>query len=84
MDRIRPGGIYKVGGVLVNAEGEKVENDVALPPSDDLPADFPSRDALIGAGFDSLAKVRAASDGDLDKVPGIGPATLKEIRSAQG
>ena len=38
--------------------------------------------ALRGAGFDSVAKIGAATDEALRAVNGIGPAALKEIRQA--
>jgi len=50
--------------------------------SSDLPQDFPSRDALIAGGYDSLAKVKAASDDELHAVKGIGNASLEKIRAA--
>lgn len=37
--------------------------------------------ALINAGYDTKDKLREASDDELLKIPGIGVATLKEIRS---
>ncbi|MFW6084876.1 MAG: hypothetical protein ACODAA_06655 [Gemmatimonadota bacterium] len=47
------------------------------PEGGTLPEDFPSRDELVEAGLDTLAKVRAADD--LTVVNGIGPARAKEI-----
>lgn len=48
----------------------------------DLPEDFPAREALIGGGFDSLAKVNAASDDELLEIEGVGAATVEKIRAA--
>lgn len=50
--------------------------------TDAVPDGFPGRDALAAGGFTTLSAIRAAKDSDLDKVTGIGPATLKEIRAA--
>lgn len=47
-----------------------------------LPSDFPSFQVLNNAGYTSLAAVVAAPDEDLLKLPGIGKATLAEIRKA--
>jgi hypothetical protein len=47
-------------------------------------AGFPGADALVAGGFDSREKIRAASDEDLLALEGIGEATLKKIREAQG
>ncbi len=54
------------------------------PETDELDGLFDDRlaKALRGGGFDSVAKVAAASDEELRKVNGIGPAALKEIRQA--
>jgi len=35
---------------------------------------------LVAAGFDSPAKVKAATDKELEGIPGIGKATVKRIR----
>jgi len=47
---------------------------------DDLPADFPEREALTNAGYGALLLVSKASDDELRAVKGIGKATLKAIR----
>jgi len=44
---------------------------------DTLPAEFPGREALIAAGFDSLAKVQAVAD--FDEIPGVGQITEERI-----
>ena len=36
--------------------------------------------ALVEAGFDNPAKIRAASDKDLEKVKGVGKAKVGKIR----
>lgn len=51
---------------------------------DALPDEFPAREALVGGGYNTLADVRAASDEELDGLPGVGPATIREIRDAIG
>jgi hypothetical protein len=45
-----------------------------------LPADVVGK--LAQAGLTPVAMVRAASDGDLRRVPGIGRATARKIREA--
>jgi hypothetical protein len=52
--------------------------------STELPEDFPARELLIAAGYDTLDLVKNASDEDLDAIDGIGPATVEKIREAQG
>lgn len=47
-----------------------------------LAEDFPAREALVGGGFDTPEKVKAASDDDLLALDGVGPATLTKIREA--
>ena len=42
-----------------------------------LPDDFPGREALVAAGFDSLAKVEAVAD--FDEIPGVGQITEERI-----
>ncbi|HEY0003727.1 MAG TPA: hypothetical protein VGB17_02865 [Pyrinomonadaceae bacterium] len=44
--------------------------------------DFPNKEQLEGAGFDSIEKIRGASDDELDAVEGIGPASIEKIRAA--
>ena len=39
---------------------------------------------LVAAGFSSVAAVRAASDAQILRVHGIGPATLRRLRSCCG
>jgi hypothetical protein len=41
-------------------------------------------DSLIKAGFGSIEALAAASDRELEAVPGIGRATVKRIRAAMG
>lgn len=53
--------------------------NVAEP--DDLPADFPHREALTQAGYGALLLVRMASDDELLAIEGIGKAKLKDIRA---
>ena len=51
-------------------------NDGATP----LPEDFPAREALMGAGLDTLEKV--AAEADLTRINGIGQATAGQIAEA--
>ena len=37
-------------------------------------------EALVAAGFDTPRKIKAANNGDLMKVPGIGQATVNALR----
>ena len=37
--------------------------------------------ALAAAGLDTPAKVKAAGDKDLEKIPGVGKATREKIRA---
>lgn len=53
-----------------------------LPP--EFNEDFPSFKVLSAAGIDSLEKVRAATDAELIALDGIGEASVKKIREAQG
>ena len=52
------------------------------PEGNSLPTDFPAREQLTSAGFDTVGAVAAAADEDLLEVDGIGPARLKDIRDA--
>lgn len=56
----------------------------AVPPPAPAPADLPlsdaQRQALAAAGYDSRAKLAAASDEQLKAVPGIGDASIGKIR----
>ena len=36
--------------------------------------------ALVEAGYETLDQLESASDGELEAVPGIGPAIVKRIR----
>jgi DNA uptake protein ComE-like DNA-binding protein len=51
---------------------------------DALPKDFPAYDSLTGGGYKTKTAVRTASDEELDGLPNIGPATVREIRDALG
>ena len=37
-------------------------------------------EALVGAGFTTPKKIKAANNGDLMKVPGVGQATVNALR----
>ena len=50
----------------------------------DLPEDFPVRDLLIEHGFDSVEKIKAASNEQLLEIDGVGPKRLTEIRAEIG
>ena len=47
-----------------------------------LPDGFPERERLIAAGYDSLAKIKAASDDELLDIKYIGPKSLEAIRGS--
>lgn len=93
---IRPGGVYKVGDEYQDANGKKVaaptkaevakvqDEPVSTGGDDSLPEDFPGREELTAGGLTTLSAVRAASDEDLTALDGIGVATVKKIRGAQG
>lgn len=49
-----------------------------------LADDFPWRGLLVDGGFESLEKVKAASDDELLAIEDLGPARLKEVRKAHG
>ena len=57
---------------------------VAQADGDALPDDFPARALLVAGGFDTLAKVREATDEQLVALDNVGEATLAKIRAAQG
>lgn len=46
----------------------------------ELPGGFPARMQLIKAGYDTVEKVSAASDDELENLEGVGDATVKKIR----
>ncbi len=83
-----------VAGTIEEAEGEgqgaqlssRTIDGERLPAAstDPLPLGFPSRGDLIAAGFDTLSKVRAATDEQLEALPHIGRARVAEIRRALG
>jgi hypothetical protein len=50
-----------------------------VPVEKALPDDFPGREELVAAGYDTLSKVRKASEEDLAAIKGIGKATLTKI-----
>lgn len=78
-DTTRPGGRYRVNGVLVDAEGAPLAADHTPDEQTDDPlADFP---ALTAAGFSTVEDVRAASDEQLLAIDGVGAATLKKLRA---
>lgn len=70
----RPGEVHDVP--VKHAEILK-EMGKARDPKSTLPKEFPSRDELIRAGYETVEMIEAADD--LKKVPGIGPAGEKEI-----
>lgn len=62
-------------------KGEAEEDTSAAAKRGKLPEDFPHRDALEAAGYDTYAKVRKLG-GDYSEVEGIGEARGKEIDAA--
>lgn len=57
--------------------GKFVEQGYARSPKQTLPKDFPHREKLIEAGFESVEAIENADD--LTKVKGLGDASVKEI-----
>lgn len=49
-----------------------------------LPDDFPEKDRLEDAGYDSIAKIKTASDQDILDIKYIGASKLDDIREAAG
>lgn len=67
------------------AEAERRPAVVTVAASDplaELIGDEKVAGALREAGYGNVAAIRAASDDDLTKLPGIGEATLLKIRTA--
>ncbi|MBI1294120.1 hypothetical protein GC175_04070 [bacterium] len=93
--RLLAGAVMELRGQMANpsltlpASGEgtvggaKVVTQLA-PDTDELDGLFDDRlaKALRGGGFDTVEKIAAATDEELLKVNGVGPAALKEIRQA--
>jgi hypothetical protein len=76
------GGVYRVGDEWQNANGEKVSAPKGGESENANDSEgYPYRDALAGAGFADWNAVSTASDEELDNVPGIGPASVREIRA---
>ena len=64
---------------------EPKESGRERPSIEALPADFPGKRELEADGrFLTPQAVAAASDADLDKVLGLGEATIKKIRAYKG
>ena len=84
------GGRYKVGDMLVDANGKELTGDAAKETQesagtgDSTPPEYPYADVLKAGGFNDWQAVQGASDDDLLDVDGIGPARLKEIREFKG
>ena len=66
----------RVGGASV------IEDDIVELDSSQLPDDFPAREALIGAGLDSVEAVNGATDDEITAINGIGSGKLASIRAA--
>ena len=64
------------------SERVEAENSFQPPVATLLPDDFPARDILTAAGFDSLEAIASATDDELLAVKGIGKATVRQIREA--
>lgn len=92
MATTQPGGAYKVGDRIVDADGketkklsekaaERAAANASTEPTE-LPEDFPSRDKLVAAGLTTTQAVSAKSDDELVALEGIGEASVKKIRAA--
>lgn len=89
---LREGGLYKVGGKFVDAEGKEIaEKDlparfrkaVSAPALEtDLPEDFPGRKELIAGGLVELETVKTKTRDELIALKGIGEKTADEILEA--
>ena len=77
-------------GLISKGFGVKAKSAPKAKPAapnsggDQLPSGFPGRMALIKAGYDTLEKVKAASDSDLEAVPSLGDGMVAKIREALG
>ncbi|TDE86002.1 hypothetical protein [Deinococcus sp. S9] len=70
----------QIQGIM--ARLQEIEAALGLAGPADLPTDLPGRAALLADGrFTTLAAIAAATDADLDDVPGIGPATVSALRA---
>lgn len=69
---------------LGTGESDKTKEPMAKRQPKALPEDFPGREELIEGGYDTMDKVRAASEEDLSAVKGVGKATLTKIGLALG
>lgn len=75
---IKAGRLIEVSRESKSGKGEKANSDDG--DSSDLPENFPGRKALIAGGFDSLDKVKGASDDELMAV--VSAKTVKKVREA--
>ena len=79
-----PEPIRKENGTFVNVRASASgDADDSSPDGDALPEDFPAREKLIAAGYDTAAAVEEASDEDLLAIDHLGDQTLGKIRDAQ-
>ena len=70
-------------GVVAGTAFEVLAQEMLEPIVDpSLPAGFPSRQILITAGFDTVGKVRAATDEVLAELKGVGDSSIAAIRNA--
>lgn len=75
----------KAGGLIevkTAAEKKGAKGTKSGSSDGELPDGFPARAALIKAGFDTVDKVKAASDQELIDVKGVGESTVEHIRDA--
>lgn len=71
------------GGLIeVGTKSKSQAKDDGGTGDEELPQDFPARKALVKAGFDTVDKVKAASDEELIAVDGVAEKTLGQIREA--
>jgi hypothetical protein len=76
--------IRKENGTFVNTRASASSDaDDSGPDGDALPEDFPARETLVAAGYDTTAAVEEASDEDLLALDHLGDKTLGKIRDAQ-
>jgi hypothetical protein len=66
-----------------DADDSSPDADDSNSDGGDLPEDFPAREKLVAAGYDTAAAVEEASDEDLLAIDHLGDQTLGKIRDAQ-
>ena len=82
---IKPGARVRVEvieGRVVSAPAARKAEAAAEETVRALPEEFPHRELLTGAGFNTVEKVSAATDEELLAIDGLAGARVKEVRAA--